>query len=383
MEIVEIETPVLKSYEYPNGAWVLVRVRTASGIEGVGECFVPDRSGKGVFAAKAVIDQSLKDVVVGQSVLETGKIWERMYEVCGRLYDRRGLAIHAVSGIDMAVHDAAGKALGQPLHILLGGCFRARVKVYVSSVWVSPDSSERSLEDVQRYVGEGYKGIKCYGWSDFGSRRSRDIKLLEEIRKAAGDDMELMLDLGRPKSLSEALRTAKMIEDSGVDIAWWEEPLSSSDDVENLAELNQRTDLTIAAGESEITSFAIRDLLRKKAVGVVQPDLSWVGGITEGKRIAELSRFWNVPLVPHNWGTAINFAASIQLVASMPRGELCEYPITRRTWGEDGPESASPMMTDLVFNPVEVQEGYARVPDAPGIGIELNEDVVAEFTITE
>ena len=325
MKITEIKTTVLKSPEYPNGAWVLVRVRTASGEEGIGECFIPDRFGKGVFAAQAIVEHSLKDVVLGQNVLETTKIWERMYEVCGRLYDRRGLALHAVSGVDMAVHDAAGKALGQPLCVLLGGRFRDRVKVYVSSVWVDPAEPERSFEDIRRYVGEGYQAIKFYGWPEFGSDRKRDTKLLQEMREAAGEGIDLMLDLGRPGSLSEAIGMARMIQESGAEIAWWEEPLSSSDDLDNLADLNARTDVTIAAGESEITSFAIRELLRRKAVGVVQPDLSWVGGITEGRRIAELARFWNVPLVPHNWGTAINFAASLHLVASMPGGELCEY----------------------------------------------------------
>ena len=123
--------------------------------------------------------------------------------------------------------------------------------------------------------------------------------------QASCEHMELMLDLGPPTGLSEALRIAKMIEDFGVEIAWWEEPLSSSDDLESLAELNQGTDLTIAASESEITSFAIREMLRRKAVGVVQPDLSWVGGITEGKRIAELCRFWNVPMVLHNWVSSL------------------------------------------------------------------------------
>lgn len=383
MEIVEIKSQVLKSYEYPDGAWVLVRVKTAGGVEGIGECFVPDRTGKGVFAAKSVIDNCLKSVVLGYDVLEPTVIWERMYEVCGRLYDRRGLALHAVSGLDMAIHDAAGKSLGHPLHKLLGGGFRERVKVYVSSVWVDPESADRTLEDIRMYVGQGYEAIKFYGWRGFGAHRQRDAALLQELRKAAGWGVELMLDLGRPGSLSEAIGMARMIEESGADIAWWEEPLSSSDDLMNLAELNTRTDLTIAAGESEITAFGIRELLLNKAVGVIQPDLSWVGGITEGKRIAELSRLFNVPVIPHNWGTAVNFAASIHLVASMPCGRLCEYPITRRTWGEDGPNTASPMMTDLVLDPVVVQDGFAVVPKGPGLGIELNEDAVARYTVDD
>ncbi|MCZ6680084.1 MAG: hypothetical protein O7E52_22875, partial [Candidatus Poribacteria bacterium] len=96
MQIVDVTSLVLKSYEYPNGGWVLVRVKTEAGIEGIGECFVPDASGKGIFAAKAMIDNSLKGVVIGEDVLDIEKIWEKMYSVCCRLYDRRGLAIHGL-----------------------------------------------------------------------------------------------------------------------------------------------------------------------------------------------------------------------------------------------------------------------------------------------
>jgi len=253
--------------------------------------------------------------------------------------------------------------------------------VYVSSVWMDPECPQTALEDTARYVAEGFAAIKYYGWPDFGSDGTRDAELLRELRRTAGKDVELMLDLGRPRSLSEAVRTARMIEASGADIRWWEEPLSSSDDADNLAELTARTDVTIAAGEAEMTAFAFRDLMLKRAVDLLQPDLSWVGGLTEGKRIAEMARLFNVPVVPHNWGTMVNFAASIHLVAAMPRGFLCEYPITRRTWGEDGPDAPSPMMTELCTKPIVVEDGYARVPQEPGLGIELDEDAVERYAV--
>ena len=381
MQIVDMTSTVLRSYEYPNGGWVLARVRTEEGIEGIGECFVPDREGSGVFAAKEAIDRSLRRVVVGEDVRDTGKVWERMYEVCCRVYDRRGLAVHGLSGVDMALFDAAGKTLGVPVYTLLGGRFRDRVRVYVSSVWVDPEQPETALEDTARYVTEGFSAIKYYGWPDFGANPKRDTDLLQSLRRAAGEDVDLMLDLGRPGSLSEAIRSARMIEASGADIRWWEEPLSSSDDADNLAELTARTEVTIAAGEAEMTAFAFRDLMLKRAVDLLQPDLSWVGGLTEGRRIAEMARLFNVPVVPHNWGTMVNFAASIHLVAAMPQGFLCEYPITRRTWGKDGTDAPSPMMTELCTKPIAVEGGYARVPQEPGLGIEMDEDAVERYTV--
>jgi L-alanine-DL-glutamate epimerase-like enolase superfamily enzyme len=377
MKIADVIAQVLKSYEYPHGGWVLVRVRTEDGTEGVGECFVPDNDGSTAFAAKEVVDRSFKRVVVGQDVLDIEKMWEGMYQVCRGVYDRRGLAIHSLSAVDMALYDAAGKTLGIPVHKLLGGRFRDRVRVYVSSVWVDTERPQTALEYTSRYVEEGFTAIKYHGWRGFGSDLKRDSALLSEIRKAAGEHVDLMLDLGRPRSLAEAVKFARMIEESGANIYWWEEPLSSSDDVDSLAQLTARTSVTIAAGESELTSFGFRDLILKRAVGLLQPDLSWVGGITEGKRIAELARLFNVPVVPHNWGMMVNFAASIQLVASMPQGFLCEYPITPRLADAQVP---SPMITELASKPIVIEGGYALVPDGPGLGIELDEEAVARYS---
>jgi L-alanine-DL-glutamate epimerase-like enolase superfamily enzyme len=345
---------------------------------------VPDRGGSGAVATRAVVDR-LKEVAVGRDVLDTAVIWQEVYQLCTRLYDRRGLAIHALSGIDMAVHDAAARSLGVPLCQQLGGRFREEVAVYVSSVWVDGDKPEQALTDTERYVEAGHRAIKYYGWLGFGGDPSRDAALLLKLRRRAGEGVDLMLDLGRPASLSEAIQMARLIESSGAGIRWWEEPLDSVDDAGNLTELTARTDVTIAAGESELTAFAFRDLIEGRRVDLVQPDLSWVGGLTEARRIAELARLHRVPLVPHNWGTAINFAASIHLVAAMPQGFLCEYPITPRTWGQEAQEGShdgpSPMMVELVGNPLVISGGRALVPSGPGLGVELDEDALERYTV--
>ena len=379
--ITEVTAHVLKSYEYPNGGWVLVRLRTDEGVEGLGECFVPDSDGSGVFAAKELIDRRLAQEAVGREVLATAVVWEGMYDACQRLYDRRGMMIHAMSAVDMAVHDAAARTLDVPLCDLLGGRFRERIKVYVSSIWVDSASPEPAFASTEEYVRQGYGAIKYWGWPDFGQRPSRDTAILREIRARAGEDVDLMLDLGRPASLAEAIQTARMIEESGAGIYWWEEPLSSADDAANMAELTARTDVRIAAGESDLTSFAFRDLIQGRVVDLLQPDLSWVGGLTEARRIAEMARLANIPVVPHNWGTAVNFAASIHLVAAMPQGFLCEYPITHRGTEVDCEEGPSPMMTELASKPVAVADGFASVPEGPGLGIELDEEAVARYTI--
>lgn len=231
------------------------------------------------------------------------------------------------------------------------------------------------------YVGEGFGAIKYYGWTDFGRRPARDVDLLCEIRAAAGVDTKLMLDLGRPDSLGEAIQMARLIEGSGAGIFWWEEPLCSSDDLDNLAELRLRTDVAIAAGEREITAYACAGLIQRRAVDLLQPDLTWVGGLTEGRRIAEAARLAHLPWVPHCWGTALHFAAAVHWVAASPDGFLCEYPITPRTASTRARGTASPVMTELVRDPVKIVDGRAQVPTGPGLGVELDEDAVRRHEI--
>ncbi len=391
MKIKDVQAQVLQSYEYPTGGWVLVRVRTEDGVEGLGECFVPDNKGRAAFAARDLITGSFAQSLLGRDILDIAASWEALYGVCCSIYDRRGLAIHALSGVDMALYDAAGKSLGVPVHKLLGGAFRDRIPLYISSVFIDLDRFDDALRATADYVEQGFGGIKYYGWPDFGQKPARDQDLLRQLRQAAGADADLMLDLGRPHGLAAALQTAQMIEDSGARIFWWEEPLSTSDDADNMAQLTARTALTIAAGESELTAFAFRELVQKRVVDLLQPDLSWVGGLTEGRRIGELARLHRIPVVPHNWGTQINFAASVHFVAALPDGFLCEYPITPRTRGAGHPQVfvadtatpqiPSPMMTALASVPVVVEKGHAWVPQGPGLGIELDEAAVEKYTL--
>lgn len=393
MKITEVQAQVLQSYEYPNGGWVLVRVRTEDGVEGLGECFIPDHNGRAACAARDLITNSLQRVVVGCDVLDITAIWEAMYGVCCSIYDRRGLSIHAISGVDMALYDAAGKTLGIPVHKLLGGSFRDKIKLYISSIYIDPERFDDALRETCDYIAAGFTAIKYYGWPDFGLQPGRDSELLQQLRVSAGATTDLMLDLGRPHGLAAALQMAQMIEQSGARIAWWEEPLSTADDIDNMAKLTARTALTIAAGESELTAFAFRELVQRAAVDLLQPDLSWVGGLTEGRRIGELARLHRIPIVPHNWGTQVNFAASVHFVAALPDGWLCEYPITPRVRGaghpqvfshqpgQPPPQIPSPMMTELASVPIAVTDGHALVPQDPGLGIELDEAAVAKYTL--
>ena len=176
--ITAIETVPLAAPEYPAGAWIIVRLRTESGIEGIGECFVPDRNGRGVLAVKTLIDESLGAAVLGESVLDITRLWEKLYEICWRMYDRRGIAISALSGVDIACHDAAAKLLDVPVYQLLGGRCHNSIALYLSCIYIDPVEPAGAIAETEHYAASGFGILKYYGWPGFGDNEERDVRLL-------------------------------------------------------------------------------------------------------------------------------------------------------------------------------------------------------------
>ncbi len=378
-QITDIEAIACVSDEQPDGS-VLVRVRTTSGFVGIGECFGPGPNRAALNALKALVDGPIRNTLVGQPAMEISRLWADLYRIGGRMYYRRGLFIHAMSGIDIALHDVVGKILNVPVYQLLGGRSERQVRVYASCVFIDPSDLKPTLKDVTHFVRSGFGGVKFYGWPGFGENRKRDIGVLKELRRSAGDNIDLMLDLGRARGMADARKMLAIIEDSEVGIAWWEEPFNSPDALENLVALSRLARIPITGGEAEITAFAFKDLLRQQAVSIVQPDLALVGGLTEGRRVAEFARIHGVPIAPHNWGTMVNVAAGLHLLTSIPNGHACEYPITGRLPMPGNGRKPSPMFTKLVKHEVKIEKGFATLPDRPGLGIEIDEEMLQKFS---
>ena len=379
--IVEVETIPIAEPECPASGWVIVRLRTEAGVEGIGECFAAGLNGSGAFAVKALLDRSLIPAIIGESVLEITWIWEKLYRLAGPAYDRRGLTVRALSGIDIACHDAAGKSLGTPVYQLLGGKVQSTIPLYASCIYVDPSVPNVATAEITHYLKQGFTSLKFYGWPGFGQDEERDIELLHRLRTVAGPTTDLMLDLGRPYSFSDALHLARLIERSNVTLTWWEEPVSTTDSISILRRLASRTEIPLAAGESEITAYAHRDLILSGSVSVIQPDLTLVGGLTEGRRICELGRLFNVRICPHNWGTIINFVASLQLLTAIPNSHSCEYPVTSRVISAERERKPSPMMTELASHKISIDSGCAVVPPSPGLGLELNAAALMRYQI--
>ena len=260
-----------------------------------------------------------------------------------------------------------GKACGQPVSRLLGGNYRSRIRPYGSMLFDEPDALRTSLEAT---VSRGFKSIKL-GWRPFGRRdRKFDELLVRTARETVGADVELMVDAGGseqfwPHGLNWARETARMLAD--YDIVWFEEPLPP-DDIEGHIELTRQSPVPIAGGEVLTRRQSFQPWLERRAVDIIQPDVTKNGGLSESRRIAWLAFDHNVQMVSHGWNTAIGLAADLQLAAAMPVARYVEY-LTPCAYLED--------LTVERF--VIDDDGCLEIPDRPGLGVELDRDRLKQF----
>jgi D-galactarolactone cycloisomerase len=337
----------------------LVELHTEDGISGVGSCFT---SGKLVQGAVDLLWPLLKD----QSAVEPERVSETLRQAS--FWQGRGGSVeHAISGIDIALWDIMGKACGQPVSRLLGGNYRSRIRPYGSMLFDEPDALRKSLEAT---VSRGFKSIKL-GWRPFGRRdRKFDELLVRTARETVGADVELMVDAGGseqfwPHGLNWARETARMLAD--YDIVWFEEPLPP-DDIEGHIELTRQSPVPIAGGEVLTRRQSFQPWLERRAVDIIQPDVTKNGGLSESRKIAWLAFDHNVQMVSHGWNTAIGLAADLQLAAAMPVARYVEY-LTPCAYLEE--LTVEPFVID--------DDGCLEIPDRPGLGVELDRDRLKQF----
>lgn len=342
---------------------LLIRVETDEGIVGYGEVDTSPEAGKASIDAEMSHGTcyGLGEIVVGQDPMDIEQIWELMYRKA-LYYGRHGVAVHAMSGIDMALWDILGKAAGQPVHKLLGGSFLSEVQAYASMLM--PESTEEVRERVRRYVEEGFKALK-FGYGPLGKDVRRDVALAAAAKEAAGEGVEVMIDIGHGYTLKMAMQAAREFEQIG--IFWMEEPLPP-DDFEGYRALCPSTSLRIAAGEQEAGRWAFRRLIWECGLDVIQPDISRAGGLTEAKRIAFMAHEANRPCVPHAFRTGVLVAACLHLIAAIPNSLFLEFSVT---------ESA--LRRELLTEPFRVIDGKVAVPGKPGLGIEINQATVKKY----
>jgi D-galactarolactone cycloisomerase len=355
----------------PEGGWTeelrpddvvhtLVVVRTSEGITGLGSVFSSDR------LVRAALDV-LEPLCIGQSALEPERVAERLHQHTFWL-GRGGSLTHAISGIDIALWDIFGQVTGQPVSRLLGGRYRDRVRPYASVLMDEPQVLAAELEALR---AEGFSAFKI-GWGPFGRHSpATDEAIVRAAREAIGPDATLMVDAGGsdgfwPNGFKWALRTAQMLAD--YDVRWFEEPLAP-DALADYVQLRRAAPVPIAGGEVLTRRQSFLPWFEARALDIVQPDVTKVGGISEQRRIAWAAQDHGIGYVGHGWNTAVGLAADLQLAAALPNVEFVEY------------KTGSRYIDDLTVNGFGLDaDGMLAVPQRPGLGVELDPAKLAHHT---
>lgn len=375
MKITEVETIHLRLptiEEECNGTQdaLLVMITTDSGLVGIGEVDSSPHVVKAIFDApySHTLACGLRQLLVGEDPRDVERLWEKMYR--GTLYfGRRGAAIHAISGADIALWDLLGKATGMPVCQLLGGAYHKRMPAYSSDLM--PFHPEQAARRAATLCDAGFSHLK-FGWGGLGRSEAQDVALVKAIRDSIGYDAELIVDVGLCWDAATAEARARRLEEFG--LLWIEEPLPP-DDLAGYARLADAVTTRIAAGEESSTCWEFADLMDRGHIDVVQVDVSRAGGFTEARRIAQMARLRNLPCVPHAYSTGVLLAASLHWAASIPNGWLVEYTV------EESPLATGLEGTGLLREPLRAKEGWLTVPDGPGLGIELDEEQIEKYRV--
>ncbi len=343
---------------------LLVQVSTDAGLTGLGEVVSCSYVARAVVEAprSAPFRHGLAAIVRGMDPSAIDEVLQAM--IAGTSwYGPGGIARHTMSGIDMALWDICAKAADKPLRTLLSDDAVDQIPCYASVLW--PERPEQVAASAQDFLEQGYRAVK-YGWAPMGPDLEMDVALVAAARQALGTEVELMVDAGRVWNAAAALERIERFEAYG--ISWLEEPLDPYD-IGGYQELSLASPIPIAAGEIMTLEEEYKNLIENGGIHVVQPDLGRVGGISGGQHIAALARRAKARPVPHAYGTGVLLAAAAQWTAAGPD------PLTEFT------RSPSPLARDLVRCAMDFKDGLLHLHDAPGLGVELNEEIVAKYRV--
>lgn len=371
------------NYAMPVKPALLVEVQTDEGVIGIGEAA---HFGGPLISTKVAIEEELKYHVLGEDPLQVERLWERMHQRAYK-HARGGLIIAAISGIDIALWDIKGKVAGLPVYKLLGG-YSHVIPAYATGGFYAEGKGLKELaQEMEAYIVQGFKAVKMkvgrssnlkVGFNPLRVMPARgiaevtlneDIERVKVVRETIGKDTLLMIDANGAWDVPTAIRMGHELEP--YDLYWFEEPVSP-DDVEGSAKVVAALKVAVAGYETcSYGRFSFKEYITAGAIHFVQPDVAWVGGLTESMKIAHLASVWNLPVAPHIHGSAIAVAAALHYLAAIPNATIAEtvYPY-------------HPLMGDLVDHVLDVnKDGNIVLSDKPGLGIELNKKVIEKYQI--
>ncbi len=374
MKITDVQACVIGREEPDSGGsvWTFVRIYTDEGIVGTGEC---NSGGPGFsgFATKASII-AMKPVLIGEDPFNVNLIYEKLRRLGRYGGSSHAPLIFALTGIDNALHDIMGKALGVPVYKLLGGKFRDKLRLYADCHAGETSDPQAYADKALEVVSEGFTAVKfdvdnavagkldAYNWTVGAREMNQIIALIEGLREALGYATDLAIDCHGQFDLPSAITLAKAVEP--LRLLWLEEPVPA-ENIDALAQVRRSSSTVICTGENQYTRFEFLEMFARQAVDVIMPDLAKAGGIAEAKRIADIADAHYIPIAPHNVSSPLGMMAACHVMASVPNFLLLEFHSRMISWWSDLCDGDKPF----------VEQGFMTVSERPGIGVELNDKV--------
>jgi D-galactarolactone cycloisomerase len=361
---------------FPERNSYLVRVETDTGLVGWGEGgqYGPPEP------VAACVDAVLARRLLGRDPTEPVRIWEELYAF-SRDFGQKGTYIEAISALDIAFWDIAGQAAGLPVWKLLGGRFRERITAYATGCYYPEDFSDMpkllaALEaEASGYAGSGFELLKVkIGLLPL----AKDIERIRVIRAAVGPDIGLLVDANHGYNAATAVRMGRLMEP--FDIRFFEEPVPP-EDRDGYRKVRAENPIPVAGGECEFTRYGFRDLIVGGCVDVVQPDLAVCGGFTAFTQILAFANAYGIATVPHVWGSGIAVAAALHAVAIIPPFPHTANPTPLlNTPVIEFDRKHNPLRDDLLAERFELVGGALAVPDRPGLGVTVRDEIVAKYS---
>ena len=355
----------------------IVEVETDEGITGWGECFGP---GNIAFANKGIVEKVIQPMVLGMQALDRDVIWHKVYNLM-RDHGQKGMPLQALSGVDIALWDLAGKAANLPLYKMIGGAHREKVEVYGYGMMLRPENINSLISRFKEESAEikemGFKALKM----KVGVGPRDDIKLIEAVRRGIGDNFRFMVDANHGYTTHDALYVGRAMEEFSP--YWFEEPVAP-EDLDGYRELRASLKVNISGGEAEFNRWGWRKLLESRGLDIAQPEVCALGGISEYLRVLALCHSHFTPVVNHVWGSAIAVAVNLHLLAAMPPlpgglfpwEPMLEFDTTHNHFIED-------LLTVSldIKNQVKSNNGTVSLPNGPGLGVTPKRDFLDKFRI--
>ncbi len=372
MKITDVQACVVgRSEEHSGGSiWTFVRIYTDAGIVGTGECSSAGPFSNG-FATKETV-LTLKQFLVGQDPMRIGPLYETLRRHCRYSGGHTAPTTFALTGIENALYDIVGKALGVPVYQLLGGQFRDKIRLYADCHAGETNEPQAYAEKALEVVAEGYGAVKfdvdyvspgkydTYNWTASAKEMTHIINLIRATREAVGYEIDLAIDCHGHLDLPSAITLAKAIE--GLRLMWLEEPVPA-ENLDMLAEVKRASSTVICTGENQYSRWEFLQMFEKRAVDIIMPDFAKAGGIMEARRICDIADAYYIPVAPHNVSSPLGMMAACHVLATIPNFMVLEFHAREVPWWEDLCEGDKPF----------VKDGWMAVSNRPGLGVELND----------